>query len=472
MRYPLLSVAAQLAGLALVFTEPSPTLKIAGGAVSLLALGWALRTPKRSPVTSAPVASADEVPSVASEVSSGPATAAPSDESPSLRALEDVPVEPDRDSAIVVREVLPAGASDLKLALLRAMIEDKTGFYEFYREARCRLGELSAGTLAGQAAGETLFTLARTSWLWGLSALAQGAEQALQSLWPNARGSAASKNTRGEGFTLSAEGLAPLGAAFRELEETLAAANGHEPDEVLEIAFGAFDALVEHSRSSPERSLAHLERLRQEPTRQRFRKLRAYAEQAATAQGKARPEVEIRDGELLLARERFSAVWAGVLHLIDNSLEHAFESGEERRALGKPPKGQLSLRSRAEDSKIILEVSDDGRGIDWSVVAERARQSKLRAATRDDLVAALLSGKLEGPTRPSLGLSALQAACQELHGSVTVVSSKGRGTTFRISLPLRNNLAMFVPSLSPGADTRAPAPLAFVHNPVRISEHS
>lgn len=475
MKYALLGAVTQLSGLALVFAEPSPALKLTGGAVSLLALGWSLRAARRTSVDAGSSVSGARGSAV--EAAPAPVTA----DEPRGEFSHDPSVPPlaltgavaaglERDSGVVVREGAEAeDAGDLKLALLRALVEDKSGFYEFYREAKCRVSELSEGTLRGPAASQGLLTLARMSALWGLARVATGAEQALLRLSGTLQEERSSDPGRMDDRAPSTEELVPLSAAFRELEDTLAQANGHEPDEVLEINYGAFDALIEQSRSNPEPSLAQLERLRQEPARHRFRKLRSYAERLATVQGKTRPEVEIRDGELLLTRERFSAVWGALIHLVDNCLEHGFESQEERIALGKSPKGRLSLRSRAEDSKIILEVSDDGRGIDWSVVAERARQSKLRAATRDDLVLALLSGRLLGETRPSLGLSALNAACRELHGNVTVVSSPGRGTTFRISLPLRSNLAMFVPSINPSPD-RASSPLAFAHSPVRINE--
>jgi two-component system, chemotaxis family, sensor kinase CheA len=427
MRYFFVSSFAQMGGTALVAWGPTLAWRVAGGVLSVLAAGWVLLANQRRTMDPKPLAAAD-----------GDASSEDS--------------EPTRDSAVVIRDLDESarngssrGRSDLSTLLLRAMIHDRSGFYEFYREARCRIGELADGTLAGPSARETLLSLSRNSALWGLEDLATGAAQGLRS----------------EGKESHAPlDLGALQLAWRELDAALARVDGQEPDDVLEVSHAEYEALTAELRAGSERGVERLESLRQEPTRGRFRKLRGYAELVTSAAGLRPLEVDIQDAELRLSRERFSAVWGGLVHLVDNAVSHGFETASERLSLGKPERGRLTLRSRLEDTKIALEVSDDGRGIDWSRVAERARASKLRSATREDLVTALLSGRLQGEARPSLGLAALSAACRELHGTISIVSSPGRGTTVRIGLPLRNNLAMFVPSLQPGADRTVEAPRA------------
>ena len=124
-----------------------------------------------------------------------------------------------------------------------------------------------------------------------------------------------------------------------------------------------------------------------------------------------------------------------------------------RRAARKSDTGQVLLSTRIEHGLVQIELSDDGRGIDWSRVAEKARALNLPAQTRQELEAALFSDGLS--TRDSfdevsgrgVGLSAVRATVADLGGSITVASSPGSGTRFTFSFPI----AQVRPSLPPSA---------------------
>lgn len=370
----------------------------------------------------------------------------------------------------------------LEEAVFAGLAREREPFVEFCREARCRIEELMSGRLQGALVGEALLTLARGAAFFQLSPVAEAADAALTNWTKAARAERpAANDAKGERQGESdgqptapprgGELFEPLQAAWMHLEEALAAAGSVDEEERFEVGFGEFEALLDLGRSgaSPEELTRKLEELGHEPTRRRFRRLRAYAERLASARG-ARVEVEIIDDEVRLARARFAGVWLSMILLLDNALSHGLEGSDARRAQGKPEALRVTLASRREGDKIYLEVGDDGPGVNWTRIAEKARAGRLRAATREDLVQALFAdvvGERDSGTR-GLGLAAVANASRELHGTLSVISSAGRGTKVRIELPLRSNSAMFVPSLHPARTPEAfPRPPVVVLSPER-----
>jgi hypothetical protein len=174
-------------------------------------------------------------------------------------------------------------------------------------------------------------------------------------------------------------------------------------------------------------------------------------------------QVELRAGDVRVPRERFAGIWGTLVHAIENALEHGFESPAERQAQGKSGPGKLSVRARVETNACIVEIADDGRGVDWKEVGTRARAQRMPHVTREELVEVLFApgfsmrearGELTGH---GFGLLAVREACHELHGSVLLISSPGRGTTLRISIPMRAGEIPFTGSTAPGPRSlRAP----------------
>jgi two-component system chemotaxis sensor kinase CheA len=135
-----------------------------------------------------------------------------------------------------------------------------------------------------------------------------------------------------------------------------------------------------------------------------------------------------------------------VLHLVRNAIGHGVEMPEERIAAGKPPEGTIRLAASTVGESVILEVSDDGRGMNVEDLARRARASGLDVpggpvdsrvlldvicapgfSTRDE--ADRVSGR-------GVGMAVVRDTVQELGGTLSVETAVGGGTTFRIMLPL------------------------------------
>lgn len=137
-----------------------------------------------------------------------------------------------------------------------------------------------------------------------------------------------------------------------------------------------------------------------------------------------------------------------LLHLIRNAIGHGIESANERIKKGKPPKGLLKLMARHEGNNVIIEVQDDGKGMDVEKVREKAIKTGLVA----EAAAAQMSEKeilnfifipgfstSEGADQISgrgVGMDVVKDKIESLSGAVEIETAKDKGTTVRIKLPL------------------------------------
>src|SRR5262249_10298648 len=137
-----------------------------------------------------------------------------------------------------------------------------------------------------------------------------------------------------------------------------------------------------------------------------------------------------------------------LLHLLRNACDHGIEPAAARTTAGKPERGVVRVRASHEGNRIVVQVSDDGAGIDRDRV--RACAVKAGLVTVEE-AAALDEGPLLGLLfRPGfstarqvsevsgrgVGLDAVKTRVQQLRGSVAVESTPGRGTTFTLRLPM------------------------------------
>lgn len=135
-----------------------------------------------------------------------------------------------------------------------------------------------------------------------------------------------------------------------------------------------------------------------------------------------------------------------LLHLVRNAVSHGIESPEARQAVGKLPKGRLTLRGQPEGDHILIQISDDGRGLDLETVAAKAaRQGLIPAGAAIDAEEALdLICRPGFSTKQSadmgsgrgVGMDVVRRAVTSLGGSLSLETSPGQGSTFTLQLPL------------------------------------
>jgi len=137
-----------------------------------------------------------------------------------------------------------------------------------------------------------------------------------------------------------------------------------------------------------------------------------------------------------------------LLHMVRNSLDHGVESPEQRSACGKPSAARVKLLARRDGDQVVIEVIDDGRGIDPDAIKRKAYERGLideaRLATITDDEATMLVFAAGFSTAESIsdvsgrgvGMDVVRNAVEKAGGRIAMTSVKGVGTTVRIDLPL------------------------------------
>ncbi len=157
-------------------------------------------------------------------------------------------------------------------------------------------------------------------------------------------------------------------------------------------------------------------------------------------------EFAVRGRELEVDRGILDRLADPVLHLIRNALDHGIEPPGERVKTGKPAAGKVVLEAARSGSRLLIRVSDDGRGIDREKVLARGREMGLvepsvRQLTDDELLRVLAHPGFSTAASPTLvsgrgiGVEVVTSRVGELGGSVRLKTEPGRGSVFELELP-------------------------------------
>ncbi|HMJ15551.1 MAG TPA: response regulator, partial [Polyangiaceae bacterium] len=152
-------------------------------------------------------------------------------------------------------------------------------------------------------------------------------------------------------------------------------------------------------------------------------------------------------GELRMDSHMLNVVQNALVQVIRNAIAHGIEPEAERVAAGKPPEGRITLEVKRQGNQLAFICRDDGRGIDLIAVRKAAQQKALlgdRTAALGDkelldwLMQAGIStaGAVTEISGRGVGLDVVRQAARELGGSVQIDTTRGKGTTFEILLPV------------------------------------
>ncbi|CRI64144.1 CheA signal transduction histidine kinase (fragment) [Thiocapsa sp. KS1] len=158
---------------------------------------------------------------------------------------------------------------------------------------------------------------------------------------------------------------------------------------------------------------------------------------------------ETSGGEIELDRQIIDHLSDALVHLVRNAIDHGIESAEDRLARGKPAHGQIRLSARQEGGAVLIEMTDDGRGLDRERILDKALQKGLiepdqsRQVT-DEQVADLIfqpgfstSAIITEVSGRGVGMDVVKRTVTDtLQGSVSINSRAGEGTTLTLKLPL------------------------------------
>ena len=165
-----------------------------------------------------------------------------------------------------------------------------------------------------------------------------------------------------------------------------------------------------------------------------------------------------------------------LMHIIRNALDHGIEPADERRAAGKSAVGRVTLTAYQQGNSVVLDVTDDGRGID----PERIRRVAVQRGLIGDKEVVDQSRAYELMFTPGfstasavseisgrgVGLDVVKKNIQDLKGTIEIISRVGEGTTFRISLPI--TLAIIQALIVEAGGEKFAIPLTSVEESLRI----
>ncbi len=188
-------------------------------------------------------------------------------------------------------------------------------------------------------------------------------------------------------------------------------------------------------------------KIRMVPVDQLFRRFPRIVRDVALHCGKE-VELVVRGVQTDLDKSILDALAEPLTHLVRNAIGHGIETAAERTAAGKHPQGTLRLSAYHQGNQVVIEISDDGRGIDAEKVRQRAqaqgllnseRASQLSETETLDLILQPGFSTAEKVTELSgrgVGLDVVQSVLSRLKGTIQIETARGRGSTFRLRLPL------------------------------------
>ena len=189
--------------------------------------------------------------------------------------------------------------------------------------------------------------------------------------------------------------------------------------------------------------------------------------------------LEVEGGDVELDREMIETIRDPLTHIIRNALDHGLESADERAKAGKPPAGSLLVSARQAGNQILIEIADDGRGIDGDKLVRKAvaggiltpdQAERLSPAQKTALVfepGLSTAGAVTAISGRGVGMDVVRANIERIGGVVDIDSRPGQGLRLTLRVPLTLSI---IPALTVGVGGRTYAiPRAAIEEIVRSS---
>jgi chemotaxis protein histidine kinase CheA len=316
------------------------------------------------------------------------------------------------------------------MSLHRRMLADRPAFEQFYAEATALVGALaqpSQGDLA--VIKRQIHTLKGNCALFGLESVAQLCHEIEDRIEDCAAFEPEDRSRLREAW-----------AAIVETHDALTEGNGG--DSII-VARKDYEKLLVDVRDSgaPPMLVAEIEAWECELAVKRLALVREQIERLAIRLGRAGVDVVWQPTDLRLPPRKWAPFWSAFAHVIRNTVDHGVETAEARVAAGKAPRATIQLCIARERDQVVVSITDDGPGMDWSAIAAKLRERGLPCASRHDLETALFAGGLSSRSESSatsgrgLGLSAVQESLRALGGRLELSAESGGGTSLRCWLP-------------------------------------
>jgi two-component system chemotaxis sensor kinase CheA len=228
------------------------------------------------------------------------------------------------------------------------------------------------------------------------------------------------------------------------LQQALGEFGKRYPKELLRGKFADAMAFQARVLNDLQRSVM---KIRMVPVDQLFRRFPRIVRDVARQCGRE-VDLELAGQETDLDKGILDAIAEPLTHLVRNAVSHGIEPAEERRRVGKSPRGKIKLNAYHQGNQVVVEISDDGRGIDAQKIRTKALElgmmtaeeaSRLTEGETLDFIFRPGFSTAEEVTEVSgrgVGMDVVQSVLQRLKATIHVETHVGQGTTFRLKLPL------------------------------------
>lgn len=254
----------------------------------------------------------------------------------------------------------------------------------------------------------------------------------------------ANKHSIDDGFDpLELDQYHELHSMSRRLVEI--AADSIELTQVLESDFSELQNLVLNQDRLQKENEELVLRTRMVPTNTIIPRLKRGVKQACRLTGK-QVDLEVIDSDTYMDSEVLNGLIEPLMHILRNSVDHGIEPAEERRAAHKESKGHIKLVFIRRGDQIVINIQDDGKGLDLIKIQEKAVLMGL-ADTESDVTGSNLQKYILQPgfsTRTEvshvsgrgIGLDVVNSKIRELKGSIDISTEQGGGCLFSLTLPV------------------------------------
>ncbi len=310
--------------------------------------------------------------------------------------------------------------------LFQLLLKDRVAFRSFYSEGQRLVQEVTRDAQRSQEEiSRGLHTLKGLCGSHGLRQLAEFCHSLEDRLLANGRLLEADRDT-----------------LVKEWFEIVSPVSVHMgKSERLMVRKRDFDRLIgELSNRGQEDLIAEISAWQKVSTADSFERLASHAYTLAKRRGCERLMVEVEHNGVRLPAEDYDSLWAALQHVVTNAVDHGLvlSTTPERLSLRA---AKLSFSSEIVDGQVVIEISDNGRGIDFDRLAQLAKAGGLALAPGapvSDLL--FLDGLSSAPTVTAtsgrgVGLAAVKEEVERLGGHIKVTSELGHGTSFRVILP-------------------------------------
>jgi signal transduction histidine kinase len=355
-----------------------------------------------------------------------------------VRLIDDGGPSPWTKALVVTTDVTEARAAaraDLAnrelLSVLGHVRRDRQGFLRFLDEHKRLLDSVTTPGLSGTDTFRALHTLKGNASLYGLTELAAHCHELESRIQEDHR-------------ALTSDEAQRLELLHRTVLMRLDTVIGRT--DTTSVSTAELGELVNAiAREDPHPALARV--VRRWAWTSVGAQLEQFGEQAsalAARLGKNPVTVHLDGGELFAAPQALTEFWSTLSHVVRNAVDHGLEAPNVRRQLGKGD-GTISISAALEGAQLVVRVADDGGGINWDGLREKARSAGLAHESRADLEQALwadgisTAGEVSDISGRGVGMAATLAAVTRLGGTAALHSQPGRGTTFTFAMPAGSN---------------------------------